>query len=253
MDYIDIEEARARSGLRLVLTAGVPGPWSEAAKYLFHVKGITYTPVRQVPGRSDAALAAWTAQTSAPVALLDDERPRSGWADILALAERLAPKPALVPTELQDRVRMFGLLNELAGEQGFGWQRRLTLLKPALDAGAGGVAALLADRYGYAPEAAAAAPSRVADILRAFAAQLETQRAAGSEYLVGAELSALDLYWAAFAAMIEPLPPDLCPMPEPLRAGYTMREPELRALVPPALLEHRDRIYRRWLELPLDF
>ena len=82
-EYISIEEAHRRTGLRLVLTSRVPGPWGEAAKALFHVKNIPYTKVEQRPGKSDAKLRAWTAQTSAPVAVYEDERPRSGWADIL--------------------------------------------------------------------------------------------------------------------------------------------------------------------------
>jgi hypothetical protein len=35
MDYLTIEQAHERDVLRLVLTASVPGPWSEAAKALF--------------------------------------------------------------------------------------------------------------------------------------------------------------------------------------------------------------------------
>ena len=87
MQYIDIDEARGRSGLRLVLTAGVPGPWGEAAKAIFRVKGIPFVPVRQTIGVHDETLLAWTRQTSAPVAMYEDERPRSGWAEILFLAE----------------------------------------------------------------------------------------------------------------------------------------------------------------------
>jgi hypothetical protein len=36
LEYLDVEEARSRSDLRLVLIAGVPGPWGEAAKGLCH-------------------------------------------------------------------------------------------------------------------------------------------------------------------------------------------------------------------------
>ena len=32
MKYLQINEAKNKNGLRLVLTAHVPGPWSEAAK-----------------------------------------------------------------------------------------------------------------------------------------------------------------------------------------------------------------------------
>jgi len=144
MNYIDIAEARGASGLRLVLTAGVPGPWGESAKYIFHVKKLSYLPVRQTPGESEAALREWTAQTSAPVAVYEDERPRSSWAEILYLAERLAPEPALIPADPEERIEMFGLCHEICGDQGFGWQRRLMLLHPALASGQGdSVTALL--------------------------------------------------------------------------------------------------------------
>ena len=121
LDYVDIGEGRKRDGLRLVLTAGVPGPWSEGAKALFHVKGIDFVPVRQVPGESDEELRDWTAQTSAPVAVYGDERPRSSWVEILYLVERLAPEPRLIPENIEERARMFGLLHEVCGDQGFGW------------------------------------------------------------------------------------------------------------------------------------
>lgn len=45
MEYLEPEIARNRSGLRLVLTAGVPGPWGEAAKSIFSLKGIDFLPV----------------------------------------------------------------------------------------------------------------------------------------------------------------------------------------------------------------
>ena len=39
-EYIEVEKARSMSGLRVVLTPGVPGPWSEAAKGILHVKEV---------------------------------------------------------------------------------------------------------------------------------------------------------------------------------------------------------------------
>ncbi len=253
-EYISIEEARELPGLRLVLSSRVPGPWGEAAKALFHVKKITYTKVAQRPGRSDAELRAWTAQTSAPVAAYEDERPRSGWADILSLAERLMPEPRLIPTEPTERVLMFGLANEICGEGGFGWQRRLMMLGPMLAGGGGeGVPALLGRKYGYSPAEAKEAPRRTQDILATLSSQLREQHGRGSRFFVGTALSALDLYWATFAAMVDPLPPHLCPMDENLRASYTLADPQLLAAVDPFLLEHRDFIYEEYLELPLDF
>ena len=41
---------------------------------------------------------------------------------------------------------------------------------------------------------------------------------------MGDALSALDVYWAAFAAIVRPLPADLCPMPEFLRAQYDVKD-----------------------------
>ncbi|MGO9062489.1 MAG: hypothetical protein ACLQU2_34770 [Candidatus Binataceae bacterium] len=60
---------------------------------------------------------------------LYDERARSIWIDQLYLAERLAPTPALIPAVLEERVRMFGLANELCGENGLGWARRLMTIQ----------------------------------------------------------------------------------------------------------------------------
>ena len=146
MKYVEVEQAIELSGLRLVLSVGVPGPWGEAAKYILHVKGIPYTAVRQVGGTESEALRRWTGQSNAPIAVHGDEAPRSGWAEILALAERLAPEPALVPVDPELRVRMFGLAHEICGEGGFGWQRRLMLLA-ALGTG-NDVTRTLARRYG---------------------------------------------------------------------------------------------------------
>ena len=252
-DYVEIREGRKLDGMRLVLTAGVPGPYSEGARALFQVKGIDYVPVRQVPGESDEELQNWTAQTSAPVAVWGDERPRSSWLEILNLAERLAPEPPLIPERSDERVRMFGLLNEVCGDQGFGWQRRLMLLHPALQSGGGeGVPALLGKKYGYSVEAGQAAPERCVEILRTLSNQLLEQRERGSRFFVGNALSALDLYWATFAAMVEPLPHEQCPMHPGMRAAYALADPVVAKAADPILLEHRDFVYEKYLTLPVD-
>ena len=41
-NYLSVEAAIPLTGLRLVLTRGVPGPWGEAAKAILHVKQIPY-------------------------------------------------------------------------------------------------------------------------------------------------------------------------------------------------------------------
>ena len=254
MKFVDVEEARSLQGLRLVLTTGVPGPWGEAAKGILHVKRLPYVAVRQEGGGENAALAAWTSQTSAPVAVWNDESPRTTSLGILFLAERLAPTPPLIPDDPEDRARMFGYCHEIIGEQGLGWSRRLMMLHPIL-AAAGNAAPAplrrLADKYGYDAAAAEAAPWRVVAILRTLAAQLDRQRVAGRPFLVGTHLTALDVYWATFAAMLEPLPEEQCPMPAGLRALYAATGP-VRDALDPALLAHRDFVYREYLQLPVD-
>ena len=251
MNYVEVEEAIGLPGLRLVLSAGVPGPWGEAAKYILHVKRIPYTAVRQVAGTESEGLRRWTGQSNAPIAVYGNEAPRSGWAEILALAERLAPEPALVPADPELRVRMYGLANEICSERGFGWERRLMLIA-ALGTG-NDVTRTLARRYGASDSATAAAPGRTAEILLLLSKQLRAQRALGSPYFVGDRLSALDLYWAAFALMVEPLGDEHCKLHPRMRESYALRDPAVRAAADEILLEHRDFIYRTHLALPLDF
>lgn len=260
MDYIEVGEARERDGLRLVLTAGVPGPWGEAAKGVFHVKKIPYTPVRQSGGQPNDELRAWTGFDNAPQAVYEDEGARIGWSEILFLAERLAPAPSLLPANPRERSWMFGLLHEIAGEMGFAWCRRLQLLHPILQLPEGAAPPQLLDsisrlagKYGYSAKQTAAADQRVVEILELLSAVLREQRDRGSDFFVGQSLSAVDIYWATFAAMLEPLPPEECPMDDMLRGGYQLSEQKALAAADRVLLEHRDRIYGDYLELPLRF
>jgi glutathione S-transferase len=255
--YVEIARARAMPGLRLVLTAGVPGPWGEAAKGIFHAKGIPFTRVSQAAGADNEELVAWTGHRNAPIAIYEDERARTTWAEILWLAERLRPEPALVPPDAEDRVRCFGIAQELMGENGFGWCRRLMLLRPGMgdsDTPPEAMRATLGNmvrQYGYSRAAADAAPERVAEILTMLSRQLAAQRVSGRQYLVGDRLSAADIYWAAMAALVAPLPAEVCPMPEMLRGMYGNPGPIVEKALDPALLEHRDRIYREHMEYPL--
>jgi glutathione S-transferase len=255
--YVEVEQAVAMSGLRVVLSPGVPGPWSEAAKGILYVKKLPYTKVRQELGGANLPLMRWSAQTTAPVFVYENERPRSLWNDQLYLAERLAPDPPLIPAKLEERALMFRLANELCGENGFGWSRRLMMLHATIsspnapDAAKSG-AGFLGRKYGYTPAAAQDAPQRVAEILRALNAQLDSQRGRGSRFLVGDRLSALDIYWAAFAALIQPLPDELCKMSPGFRRTYTCTDTTVMAAASPQLLAHRDFVYHEFLELPVD-
>jgi glutathione S-transferase len=260
LHYASIAEAKNLSGLRLILGAyAVPGPWREACKGIFYVKKVPYVPVTAVgKDGSDGELREWTAQTSAPVAIWNDERPRSTWIEQLYLAERLVPTPALIPANIEDRVLMFGYCNEICGQNGFGWSKRLTMIhstvaNPKTDDATRAFWTRFGNKYGYSPAAAEAAPARMAEILRFLGARLEQQRAKGSKFFIGNQLSALDIYWATFAALIQPLPPEQCPMATAFRAFYTNKDPVVAAATSPLLLEHRDFIYREYLELPVVF
>lgn len=250
---VPISKARELPGLRLVGIAGVPSPWSQAAKGILRVKRIDYTLVHRTADDPPGALEAWTGQASFPAAMYEQERPRSGWAEILLLAERLAPEPALVPSDPSQRAFCFGVCHEICGEMGLGWCRRLESVAAGLArTPPDPIAKWLGDKYGYSPETAAQAPGRVRAVLGLLAELLAESRAQGGSYLLGAELTALDLYWATFCNLVSPLPPDLLPMPEPLRTMFTSPDPEVHALLQKSeLLELRDRIYREQLELPV--
>jgi glutathione S-transferase len=256
-DYVDIERARSLPGLRLVLTTGVPGPWGEAAKGMFHAQGIPFVRVAQAAGQANDALFAWTGHRNAPVAMYEDERPRTTWSEILWLAERLRPERSLVPADDEERVRCFGVCHELMGENGFGWSRRLMLLSLSLGEASEPSEAMrpvlgrMVRQYGYSWEAAQAAPARLASILGVLSRQLAAQRSAGRRYLFGEALSVADVCWAAMAGIVSPLPRDVCPMPEAMHALYGDVHPFVAAALDPALLEHRDFVYQKHLEFPL--
>ncbi|MCE2392918.1 MAG: hypothetical protein J4G09_15855 [Proteobacteria bacterium] len=248
MEYVSVEEAVELPGLRLVLGPGSPGPWNEAAKAFFRLKGIAFTPVAKPPEGEREGLLRWTRQTSAPVAMYEKERPRSGWAEILFLAERLQPAPALVPEDPYQRALMLGLCFEICGEHGFGWTRRLLILPSDTS----GVHDSMPWKYGLEDAAAAAgAAQRLRRILELLARQLDEQRARGRRFLVGENLSALDVCWATFSNMVAPLPHEQSPMPDWLRAVY--ETPISGVTPPPALLEHRDFVFGEYLGLPQEF
>jgi glutathione S-transferase len=251
-EYVSVEEAIGRSGLRMVVVGGVPSLWGEAAKGLLHGKRIPWLAVRLV--YDSEALKAWAGQRSGPVAIYEKERPRSGRAEILLLAERLAPAPALLPADPAERALVFGLAHEICGEGGLGWTRRLQLVQAGLQ-GVGGfapkVAAYLAGKYGHSAEAGAAAGARVVALLGMLAARLKAQAQSGSPFYVGHARSAVDVYAAAAMAMFRPLPQADCAMDVRTRSAFETLDAATEAALDPVLLAHRDMMYREHLALPL--
>jgi glutathione S-transferase len=258
MEYLSVEQAIARPGLRLVLTRGVPGPWGELAKAILHVKGLPYAAVAQRAGSEDEALLRWTGAANAPTLVFADEPARTDRCGILFLAERLAPEPPLLPATARERALCLGLADAIAGEAGFGWCRRLLMIErmmraPSLPPPLLELRTRLAFRYGFDEDAAAAAPARCAEVLALLARRLRAQEQRGSPYLFGDALSVADLSWATFAVLVRPLPEDVCPMDAQTRAMYQAKHPVIEAALDPLLLAHRDFVYAKHLALPIDF
>jgi glutathione S-transferase len=164
------------------------------------------------------------------------------------------PEPSVVPDNIDDRMTMFGLLSEICAPGGFGWCRRLMLVhmglnNPDLSPDDRAFFEAFGQKYGYSPAAAEAAPGRVVQILNALSEQLENS---GGTYFVGGKLSALDIYWAGFSHLIEPLPAEQCPMLEDFRPMYMNFDPGVAAAAKPILMDHREFIYREHLGLPMD-
>lgn len=250
--YVSVEDAIQRPGLRMVVVGNVPSPWGEAAKGIFHIKGIDWVAVRLT--YDSEPLKQWAGERSGPVAIYNNEPPRSAWDQILLLAERLTPMPALLPSDPAERALAFGLAHEICGEGGLGWSRRLQSVHAGLH-NAGGfperVSKYLGKKYGYRPETGAIAGARVAELLRMLSARLKAQRQSGSRYYVGSSLTAVDVYSATFMAMFRPLPEAQCRMDAATRAAFEARDADIDTALDPILLEHRDMMYAERLELPL--
>jgi glutathione S-transferase len=253
--WLTLEQALGASGLRVApVRAGVPSPWSEFIQACLHVKGIPYSLVdARDADRSFTSVKTLTGQESLPVVFWNDERPRSNWLEQLVLVERICLEPRLLPDDPFDRARVVGLIAELCSEAGFGWHRRVMMIErlltePSFGERGRGIGQYLSKKYRHTTDSVEASKSRCETIIRAFAGL----RAPGAEYLLGSTLTALDLAWTAFAALIQPLPEDLCPMKPMWRDLYTWVPSMTPAHTVEALLSHRARIYRGLLPLPVD-
>lgn len=252
--WLTVEAGMAAQGLRIAPVRGsVPSPWSEFCRALFHVKKLPFALISaRDPKAGLVAFKAATGHDVLPVVLWNEERPRASWIEQLALAERLAPEPALLPDTPAERAHVSGFLAELCIEGGFGWCRRLLMIDRLLQESQYGdreraIAHYLAAKYGYHGASIAAARRRCEDVVAAFAALSPVD----SPYLAGQTLTALDLGWGAFAALIRPLSEPACVMHPLWRDLYTWTPTETAPELVDALLVRRDRVYQEWLELPV--
>jgi glutathione S-transferase len=249
--YISVTQARAAPGLRLVGMRGVPSPWTEAARGIFHVKGLACQYAAQSRDEPDGALVAWAGDGGIPVVAYNNEKLRTGWAEILILAERLAPQPALLPARAEERAQLFGLAHEICGEMGLGWAYRLVMIQQSLGHGGDasfppGVASHLAAKYGFNPVHVSVAKARVIDVLGMLSARI-----AGRRNLLGDGLTALDIYWATFANLFMPLSEAEMPAAPMLRAACTCRDDAILGAVSDELRALQRRVYETYLELPV--
>ena len=161
--------------------------------------------------------------------------------------------PTLVGRGAPNHSLVIGLVAELCAEGGFGWCRRLQMIERLRDDNASArdkqIGAYLAEKYGMSFRIEAG--SRCETIVSLLAERLRKQRATGRSVFIGDHITALDLAWAAFAALIKPLPESDCPMPPRWRDLYTWTPSSIDSDSLALLLAHRDQMYRESMTLPI--
>ena len=237
----------------MVVVAKVPSPWGEAAKGIFHVKGIDFAAVRLVYdnealkslGRTVERPGGYLQRRAAALGLgRDPDAGRAAGADAGAAVRwclRFADGHCCSRTSSAASMAS-------AGIAACSWCTPGSR-KPA-DSSIGS-RAYLGGKYGYDAAAAEQYSARVIELLGEFAGVLRAQRDAGKSYYIGDELSALDIYSATFMALFKPLPPGQCDMHPGVRAAFEWLDAPTAQALDPILLEHRDMMYSRHLQLPL--
>lgn len=209
-EFITLDEAATmKTGTRVTFIPGIPALYAEALKNICFVKGVPLVravhPMMGVDKETgedrQARLYELTSQTSIPTMFHDEERPRNVWIEQLALAERIgAPgTPKLIPDHFEQRAEVLGLCAVVLGEDGLVWNMRILSDSP------------LAQKYGYSKEASAAAPGKVAEVLRLIDGRLAAQEQNGSRYLVGEAVTAADVYWATMSMCVLVPSPEIMP------------------------------------------
>lgn len=253
-DFIEFEEAQ-KGPDRLILTSvdKIPSPWTESVKGLLHVQEIEFSVLRLQPMNPE--FHAWAGSASAPALRVPGAAPMTHWSDILLYVDALPGPKKLLPNHAQLRSQCVGFIHELCAPMGLGWCRRLMGIHAGMSGEGGGypkpIAGYLAKKYGYDSNQVEKAPARVVALLKMLTTQLRTQQDQGSRFYFGDELSAVDIYSAAFMAIFSPLPESTCPMNPMIRSGFEALDESTRAALDPLLLEHRDYVYREFLELPV--
>ena len=253
-EFISLDEAAAMtSGTRVTFIPGIPAMYSEALKNICYVKGIPLIRAlhpmmgtdKETGEDRQARLYELTSQTSLPTMLHDDERPRNVWIEQLALAERIgaAGTPMLIPEDFEQRVEVMGLCAVILAEDGIVWNMRILNDSP------------LGRKYGYSEAASAAAPRKIAEVLRLIDRRLEAQQNRGLRYLVGDSVTAVDVYWATFSMMAVPAPPEIMPLTQQNKGMLKFfaangQRPEIADALSPRIAAHQQYILTTYCETP---
>ena len=265
--WLSTEQAQRTPGVRVTDSPYWGAWWAQALRGVLHVKRIRYHKVVHPPYQDDdpdaqAELLAWTAQTSVPTMVYDDgsgcgDVVRNEWLGQLMLAEEIAPEPSLVPTDVHDRVLMFGLAHEVMSPQGLMWNGRLAMSELHRDTEMTekqrnfvGKGEFLGGKYAH--NAKRRPPLKnIRECLRLLAVQLAKNEAAGSRFFVGAGLTALDIYWVHASNFVRILPPEDLPVMRFNRGMYPAINEALGPDAWPRLLAHRDYVLHTYLECPV--
>ena len=253
-EFISLDEAAAMTtGTRVTFIPGLPALYAEALKNICFVKGIPLIRAlhpmmgvdKETGADRQARLYELTSQTSIPTMFHDTERPRNVWIEQLGLAERIGATgtPKLIPDDYAQRAQVMGLCEVVLGEDGMVWNMRILADSP------------LAQKYGYSEAASAAAPAKVAAVLKLIDECLATQEQQGSRYLVGDSVTAADVYWATMSMCVKPPPPEIMPLTQQNKGmlkffGMNGQIPAVAEVLTPRIEEHQRYILTTYCETP---
>ena len=253
-EFVSLEEAAAmKTGTRVTFIPGLPALYAEALKNICYVKGVPLIralhPMMGVDKETgedrQAKLYELTSQTSIPTMFHDEERPRNVWLEQLGLAERIGATdtPKLIPEDFEQRIEVMGLCEVVLGEDGLVWNMRIMADSP------------LAQKYGYSEEASAAAPNKIAEVLKLIDARLAAQEQRGSRYLVGEAVTAADIYWATMSMSVLPPAEDIMPLTQQNKGmmkyfGMNGQIPVIAEALSERIKEHQRYILSTYCETP---
>tara|TARA_S200000501_G_C20593664_1_gene642695 strand:- start:130 stop:771 length:642 start_codon:yes stop_codon:yes gene_type:complete len=186
-----------------------------------------------------------TSQTSLPTMFHNEERPRNVWIEQLALAEEIGARdtPKLIPRDFKQRMEVIGLCALTVAEDGLVWNMRNLIDTP------------LGRKYGYSENASKEAPQKIGEIISLVDERLASQKAKDSKYLVGATVTAADIYWATMTMTVLSVPREIMPETRQNRGMLKYFEanskiPEIADALTQQISDHQQYILSTYCETP---